>query len=184
MTTNIMYRTAKSGATLFFANYKIDTIVQNETINYSLRYMLGRNESFCLKNNVYDYYPNYSEYEIKERLRVFIESIFRTKNQIKLIKYLRNVNDVFEFDTSEGFSQDEVGFFDACNERNDMFNELQRSKKDINILRKEDELIKAIIMECTKTSIERLYEFLNADKRINIFESKILVIIKMFTGFK
>ena len=139
-TTNIMYRSAKAGATLFFANYKIDAIVQNETIVYSLGYMLGRNESSCLINHVYHYYPNYSEYEIKERIRVFIVSIFRTKNKNKLIRYL--------------------------------------------VTEAENELIKVILRECTKTSIEKLYEFLNADKRRNVFDSSILGIIKRFTNFK
>ncbi len=121
-TTNSIPRSAKAGATLFFANYKIDTVVQNETIDYSLSYMLGRNESSCLINHVYSYYPNYSAYEIKERLRVFIEAIFRTKNQNKLIKYLRKEKKVFEFDTDEEFSQDEIDFLDASNEENDLFN--------------------------------------------------------------
>ena len=138
--TNIRMRFAKAGATLFFANYKIDTIVQNETIVYSLGYMLGRNESSCLINHVYHYYPNYSEYEIKERIRVFIVSIFRTKNKNKLIKYLGT--------------------------------------------KAENELTKAILIGCTKTNVEKLYEFLNADKRRNIFDSSILGIIKTFTNFK
>ncbi len=184
MTSNIIPRSAKAGATLFFANYKIDTIVQNETIDSSLSYLLGRNESSCLINHVYNYYPNYSEYEIKERLRVFMEAIFRTKNQIKLIKYLGKVYEVFEFDTVEEFAQSDIDFFDDFNEENDMFNELQRSKKEINSLRKEDELVKAILTECTKTSIEKLYKFLNADKRTNVSDTSLLGLLKTFTNFK
>ena len=85
---NIIHQFAKRGASLFFAKYKIDTIVKNETIGYSLSYMLGRNEGGCLRYDPYDYYPNYSEYEIKERLRIFIESVLRTKNKNKLVTYL------------------------------------------------------------------------------------------------
>ena len=45
---NIIPRSAKAGALLFFANYKLERIVKNETIDYSLSYMLGRNESSCV----------------------------------------------------------------------------------------------------------------------------------------
>lgn len=136
---NIIPRSAKAGALLFFANYKLERIVKNETIDYSLSYMLGRNESSCVVFHVYSYYPNYSEYEIKERLRIFMESIFRTKNKNKLIKYL-----------------------------------------DIN---GEDEFIRAILKGCTKTSVEKLYEFLNAEKRTMVTDTSFLGLIKTFTSF-
>ena len=138
-TMNIIPRSAKAGALLFFANYKLERIVKNETIDYSLSYMLGRNESSCVVFHVYSYYPNYSEYEIKERLRIFIESIFRTKNKNKLIKYL-----------------------------------------DIN---GEDEFIRAILKGCTKTSVEKLYEFLNAEKRTRVSDTSPLGLLKTFTSF-
>jgi len=137
---NIIPRSAKAGALLFFANYKLERIVKNETIDYSLSYMLGRNESSCLRHHGYNYYPNYSEYEIKERLRIFMESIFRTKNKNKLIEYL-----------------------------------------DIN---GEDEFIRAILKGCTKTSVEKLYEFLNADKRTRVSDTSPLGLLKTFTSFR
>lgn len=136
---NIIPRSAKAGALLFFANYKLERIVKNETIDYSLSYMLGRNESSCVVFHVYSYYPNYSEYEIKERLRIFMESIFRTNNKNKLIKYL-----------------------------------------DIN---GEDEFIRAILKGCTKTSVEKLYEFLNAEKRTMVTDTSFLGLLKTFTSF-
>ena len=136
---NIIPRSAKAGALLFFANYKLERIVKNETIDYSLSYMLGRNESSCVVFHVYSYYPNYSEYEIKERLRIFIESIFRTKNKNKLIEYL-----------------------------------------DIN---GKDEFIRAILKGCTKTSVEKLYEFLNAEKRTMVTDTSPLGLLKTFTSF-
>ena len=137
---NIIPRSAKAGALLFFANYKLERIVKNETIDYSLSYVLGRNESSCVVFHVYSYYPNYSEYEIKERLRIFIESIFRTKNKNKLIKYL-----------------------------------------DIN---GEDAFIRAILKGCTKTSVEKLYEFLNAEKRTRVPDTSLLGLLKTFTSFR
>ena len=137
---NIIPRSAKAGALLFFANYKLDRIVKNETIDYSLSYMLGRNESSCVVFHVYSFYPNYSEYEIKERLRIFMESIFKTKNENKLIKYL-NING-------------------------------------------EDEFIRTILKGCTKTSVEKLYEFLNAEKRMRIPDTSPLGLLKTFTFLK
>ena len=169
MTSNIISRSAKTGATLFFANYKINAIVQNETIDYSLSYMLGRNASSCVVRHKYRYYPYYSAYEIKERLRVFIEAIFRTKNQFKLINYLGKEKKVFEFDTDEEFLQSEIDFFEDSNKKNDSLNKSHISNKNLNTFIKEDELAKAILKGCTKTSIEKLYEFLNADKRYSIF---------------
>jgi hypothetical protein len=45
-TMNIIPKSAKPGAPLLFANYKLERIVKNETIDYSLSYMLGRNKSY------------------------------------------------------------------------------------------------------------------------------------------
>ena len=108
------------GALLLVAKYRIDTIVQKETIAHSLRYMLGRNQRGCLPRP-YKYYPNYSEYEIKERLRIFIEAVFRKNNTTNLVSYLA--------------------------------------------LKSDDELVKAILSNATKPSVEGLYKFLNAEKR-------------------
>jgi hypothetical protein len=183
-TTNSIPRSAKSGATLFFAKFKIDTIVKNETIDHSLSYLLGRNASSCVVFHVYSYYPNYSAYEIKERLRVFIEAIFRTKNQNKLIKYLRKEKKVFEFDTDEEFLQSEIDFFEDSNKKNDSLNKSHISNKDLNTFIKEDELAKAILKGCTKTSIEKLYEFLNAGKRTPVSDTSLVGLLKVFTNFK
>jgi hypothetical protein len=85
---NIIPQFAIPGASLLVAKYRIDTIVQKQTIAHSLRYMLGRNQLGCLPMHSYKYYPNYSEYQIKERLRIFIEAVFRKNNTTNLVSYL------------------------------------------------------------------------------------------------
>ena len=48
----------------------------------------------------------------------------------------------------------------------------------------EDEFIRAISKGCTKTSVEKLYEFLNADKRTRVSDTSPLGLLKTFTSFR
>ncbi len=139
-TSNIVHTFPKRGATLYFVKSKIAKKVTYESIENTLNYLLGKNESSCIGLEPYKYYPNYSEYEIKERLRLFVVAIMQTKTQQKLINYINKKETIIYAGVPAKLTP----------------NVNEKTNK---------ELVNSILTNDIKNSVEKLYFFIKADKK-------------------